>query len=60
MSINIRNDKVIPKSISTETSSFDETVAGQEEIYPERIEENLASPGMPIFIVEDLRQGKTR
>jgi len=49
MSINISDEKMIPKSVSTDTNSFDETVAGQEEIYLEKTEEKLRA----ILISED-------
>jgi hypothetical protein len=41
MSINMRNDKLIPKNIPTDSDAHDETVASQEEIYLEKREEKL-------------------
>lgn len=41
MSINLSNDKTIPKSLPTDTDARDETIASQEERYLERTEETL-------------------
>ena len=41
MSIEISNDKMIPKNVSTDKGAFDETVASQEEIYLEKSKEQL-------------------
>ena len=41
MSINMSNDKMIPKNIPTDTDGYDETVASQEEISLEKTEEQL-------------------
>src|SRR5579863_10406305 len=37
----MRNDKLIPKNIPTDSDAHDETVASQEEIYLEKTEEKL-------------------
>lgn len=49
MSINVSNDKMIPKNIPTDTDAYDETVASQEEIYLEKTGEKLRE----ILISED-------
>jgi acetone carboxylase gamma subunit len=49
MSINMSNDKMIPKNIPTDMDAYDETVASQEEIYLEKTEEQLRA----ILISED-------
>ena len=41
MSINMRNDTMIPKNIPTHTDAYDETVASQEEKALEKTEEQL-------------------
>ena len=49
MSIDIGNDKMIPKNIPTDTDARDETVASQEAIYLGKTEEKLRA----ILISED-------
>lgn len=49
MSINMSNDKMVPKNIPTDTDTRDETVASQEERYLEKREEKLRA----ILISED-------
>jgi hypothetical protein len=49
MSINMSNDNVIPESFLTDTDAYYETVASQEEIYLEAMEETLRA----ILISED-------
>jgi hypothetical protein len=49
MSIDMSNDKLISKKTPTDTDTYDETVASQEEIYLEKTEEKLRA----VLISED-------
>ena len=49
MSINLSNDKMISKKTPTDTDTYDETVASQEEMYLEKTEGQLRT----ILISED-------
>ena len=49
MSVNMSDDEMIPQNISTDTDSYDEAVASQEEMYLEETEEMLRA----ILISED-------
>jgi hypothetical protein len=41
MSINMSDDKMIPKNTPTDTDAFEEAIASQEEIYLEKKEEQM-------------------
>jgi hypothetical protein len=41
MSINMSDDKMIPKNTPTDTDAFEEAIASQEEIYLEKKEEEM-------------------